>query len=237
VLEALSREPFAVVGHRGAAGEAPENTLKALRRAIESGADAAEFDVRATSDGFLVVFHDEDTSRLTGRRLVVSSATLGELRKLSVMGERIPLLEELLGEASGRIPLLLELKVPSAAEALVEAVSRAGLRSEVMVISFHPEAIKSVKELDPGLATGLIYARPPGMVVECKRIGCQAVLPRYNLATEKAIGLAHRLGLRVIAWTVNDTTTASRLVSRGVDAIATDYPTRMVKLRESLGKA
>jgi Glycerophosphoryl diester phosphodiesterase len=69
---------------------------------------------------------------------------------------------------------------------------------------------------------GLLYAKPPGRVVDAKKLGCQIALPRYTLATERAIALAHRLGLYVVAWTVNDPATAAELWRRGVDGIATD---------------
>ena len=232
VVEALKRRPFSVVGHRGAAGQAPENTLRALREAIESGADAAEFDVQVTGDGVPIVFHDEDASRVAGVSLNVRRAVLREVRALRVSGEPVPTLAELLEESRGRIPLLLEIKNAADTDVIVGHVERSGMVGDVMLISFHPEALRRARELNPRIPTGLIYYRPPGMIVECKRLGCDAVLPRHNLATEKAVALAHRLGLIVVAWTVNDPARAIALVRRGVDAIATDYPRRIARLRE-----
>ena len=96
-------------------------------------------------------------------------------------------------------------------------IREAGAEKWTAVISFYDEALAKI----PGYK-GLIYAKPPGRVVEAKKLNCLLVLPRYTLATEKAISLAHKLGMYVVAWTVNDPTVALNLWKRGVDGIATD---------------
>ena len=92
----------------------------------------------------------------------------------------------------------------------------------------------TARKLLPDIITGLIYARPPGRIFEAKKLGANIVLPRYTIATKKANSLAHKLGLYVVAWTVNDIKVANRLIQSKIDAIATDYPDKLIKLRASI---
>ncbi len=234
VLGFLKRRPFSVVGHRGARGLAPENTLVALRAAISAGADAAEFDVQRTADGVLVASHDPVVVGDDGRRVDVRRSSYSEIASVTVKGERLPRLEEIIAEAGGRIGLLFDVKEASDTGSLVELLRREAAVEQSAVISFDDRAIIEARRLEPRLATGLIYFRPPGRILDCKRLGCRLVLPRYPLATEKAVALAHRLGMLVLAWTVNSEEWALRLARRRVDAIATDYPDRLARLRNSL---
>lgn len=235
LMEALSRKPFAIVGHRGAAGLAPENTLAALEAAIRAGADVAEFDVQSTADGVLVASHDPVLTLEGGVRIDIRSSRYEDIKDVRVCGERIPRIEEIVEAARGRIALFLEVKVPGDTAPLVELLRGLDAVDYVAVISFEEEAVRTVKRLEPRLAAGIIYFRPPGKIIECKKtLRCEIVLPRYPLATEKAVALAHRLGLKVVAWTVDDTEWALRLARRGVDAIATNRPDRLAELRRRL---
>ncbi len=233
VLEALERKPFAVVGHRCAAGEALENTLSALKQAIQDGADIVEVDVQATRDGVLVLAHDENLYRIAGVDLNVREATWEEVSRVKLPnGERVARLDEFLEHIVDVIPAFIEVKHPEDTPLVLEAVR--GFEEWIAIISFHDDAIAQVRRRAPSIPVGLIYARPPGRIVDAKRLGARIVLPRYTLATEKAVRFAHRLGLKVVAWTVNNESTALQLWKRGVDAIATDYPRRIVELRRKL---
>jgi len=235
VLARISRKPFAVVGHRGAAGRFPENTLKSIEYAIAAGADVVEVDVRATRDGRLIVFHDPDLKRLFNRSERVRDLEYAWIRSnLLLGGEPIPLLEEVLETVRDRVGLFIEVKEPDTTSHVVELVKRYGVVKDTAIISFYDEALVRAREVEPQIATGLIYAKPPGRVLDAKRLGASIVLPHYSIATEKANSLAHKLGLRVVAWTVNDTDTAVRLVKSGVDAIATDLPDALIELRRRL---
>ncbi|KSW12712.1 hypothetical protein CF15_04390 [Pyrodictium occultum] len=235
ILEALGRRPFAVVGHRGAKGLAPENTLAALRRAVEAGADIAEFDMQVTADGRVVASHDPVIKGVDDRTLNVRKASLDEVKAVDLGGgEHPPTLEELLAEARGRILLFLEVKEPGDTGRVLEVVRREKAVDMVALISFHDEALLEARRLEPGLPTGIVYFKPPGRILDCRRLGCRIVLPRYPLATEKAAALAHRLGLRVVAWTVNEERWILELARRGVDGIATDYPDMAAAVRSRL---
>jgi glycerophosphoryl diester phosphodiesterase len=225
---------FFVVAHRGASGYEPENTLRAVRRALEMGVDAVEVDVRLSRDGVPVVIHDETVDRTTNGRGLVRSMSVEELRRLDAgKGERIPLLSEVLEEVKGRCALFAELKEVDAAEPALKLVEAAGMLDSVLFISFEQEALAAVKRLAPRSHVGLIYAKPSDGIVAAKHLGCEFVLPHYRLATEKAVAFAHRMGLLVVAWTVDDAETAAELKRRGVDGIASNYPDRILKLREA----
>ncbi len=230
------RGRFFVVAHRGASGYEPENTLRAVRRALEMGVDAVEVDVRLSRDGVPVVIHDETVDRTTSGRGRVREMTAEELRGLDAgAGERVPLLEEVLDEVRGRAVLFLELKEREAAEPSLELVRGRGMLDQVLFISFDEQAISAVKAREPAAHAGLIYARPGEAVVAARRLGCEFVLPHYRLATERAVAFAHRLRLLVVAWTVDDPGLAAELKRRGVDGIASNYPDRMMPLRGATG--
>lgn len=228
---------FFIVAHRGASGHEPENTLRAVRRAIEVGADAVEVDVRLSKDGIPVVIHDESVDRTTNGQGKVRDMTAAELRELDAgKGERIPLLEEVLDEVKGRVALFLELKEPEAIVPALRLVRERGMHDQVFFVSFDGSTLILVKEKMPEAHTGLIYAKPEGGVVEAKRLGCEFVLPHYRLATEKAIAFAHRMGLLVVAWTVDDPKLAAELKEKGVDGIASNYPELIIPLRHGLNE-
>ncbi|MEZ0345223.1 MAG: glycerophosphodiester phosphodiesterase family protein [Infirmifilum sp.] len=228
------RRRFFIVAHRGASGYEPENTLRAVRRALEMKVDAVEVDVRLSKDGVPVVMHDETVDRTTNGRGRVRDMTVEELRKLDAgRGERIPLLEEVLDEVRGRSVLFLELKESDAAKPALELVERRGMLEEVLFISFDERALSAVRAEQPAAHLGLIYARPTDGIVAAKRLGCEFVLPHYRLATEKAVAFAHRMKLLVVAWTVDEVEVAEELKRRGIDGIATNYPDRLLPLRNA----
>ena len=224
-------EGFFVVAHRGASAYEPENTLLSIRRAFEMKADAVEVDARLTKDGRVVIIHDESVDRTTNGSGLVSELTLHEIREFDAgKGEVVPTLEEVLEEVRGKGCLFLEIKVEEAAIPCLNLVEEHDMLEGVLFISFIPEALKRIKERE-GSHTGLIYVKPRDGIVGAKKIGCEAVLPYYRLATEKAVAFAHRMKLKVIPWTVDELDVARDLRRRGVDGIATNRPDIISKLK------
>lgn len=230
VLERLSKTPFAVVGHRGAAGLAPENTLAAFRKALELGVDAVEVDVQLTLDGVPVALHDEDLLRVAGAGISVRRSRLADLGSVKIGGEPLATLEEVLRTCAERAGILVEIKTPGDEAAVAEVIRSAGAEEWVAVISFHESVLSSFSKILK-IPLGLVYSQPPGKIFEAKRLGSEIVLPRYSLATAKAVEIAHRLGMRVVAWTVNQPRWVEELWKRGVDGIATDYPDMALRIR------
>ena len=238
ILRRLTVKPFAVVGHRGAGGELPENTLKAFERGIAAGADVVECDVRETADGELVVVHDPDFKRVAGVDVRVKELTLKEIKeRIRVAGtEPVPTLREVVETVNGRCGLFVEIKEPETTGKVVEEVLSLSENPEwIALISFYLEALKRVKEIKGELTTGLIYSRPPGGIVTAREVGAEIVLPRWPLATEKAVRFAHRLKEVVVAWLINDEKSFERALKNGVEAMATDYPSWLVEKRKEAG--
>jgi len=234
ILDLLKRKPFALVGHRGAAGLEPENTIRSIKKAIEIGVDIVEVDVRSTKDGKLVLLHDEDFNRLANLNIKLRDLSLSETRNIRIKGERIATLEEAITTIDGVTGLFVEIKEPDVTESVIDVVKEYGAEPWTAIVSFYDEALIKVARFSRRIITGLIYFKPPGRIFEAKRLGARIVLPRYNIATVKANAMAHKLGLYVVTWTINTIELAKKLLKNGVDAIASDYPNRLAELRDSM---
>jgi glycerophosphoryl diester phosphodiesterase len=206
-----------IVGHRGYPNKELENTLPSIEAAIEHGADIVEVDIQSTLDGVLVISHDESLERTFGVSVNIRESVWKDIKKIKKGKYTVPTLSDVLKTVSGRVGLFVEIKHPEDTEKVVKAIHEAKAEKWTAVISFHEEVLK-----DLNLYKGLVYSKPPGKILEAKEIGCQLVLPKYYLATEKANAFAHRMGLYVVAWTVNNVDTAVKLWKSGVNGIATD---------------
>ena len=151
------------IGHRGAAGHAPENTLAAIQKGIALGVDLVEIDVRRTADGVLVVLHDATVNRTTDGKGRVDRLSLADVKKFNAgNGEQIPTLEEVLKMTAGRAGLMLELKIKGAARQAVETVREAGFSAPVIYASFLHDELIHVRAVDPGcLSHGALWTVAP----------------------------------------------------------------------------
>ncbi len=215
-----------VIAHRGASAEKKENTLPAFERAIEVGADYLEFDVQASRDGALVVFHDLVLDRLTPLRGSLHSRTLAELRE-----HAIPTLEEVLELAAGRIGVMAEIKRPWLYRRHdIVARTVALLDERAVVLSFSRRAILETKRLRPKLRT----MQHVGLGVPIRRaVGSWAAGFDDDLVTRRGLAKAQRLGLETAVYTVNDPARMVELRELGVAGIFTDCPGLA---REALGR-
>lgn len=238
-----------VIGHRGAAGHAPENTMAAFRCGVELGATFLETDLQLTRDARWVCIHDSTLDRTTNGRGNVNSFTLAELRRLDAgswfsegrgkrggpafTGETIPTLEELLEfSAQADASLYLELKrvgAWGAAQTLVGAINAAGAATRVVVISFDAGMLDAVRQREPMIMTGLLFDRAhPDIVRKAVQIGARQIAPRGNLVTPVLIAEARGADLHVVTWTINDPADIRHVSAAGVHGIITDYPDRVV---------
>lgn len=218
---------FAIIAHRGASAYEPENTIRAFLRAIEMGADAIEFDVRLSKDGVAVVVHDEDLSRIAGVNKRVRDLTSEELRRISVLGsdQHIPTLTEALDTIDSKCGLVIEIKDLGVEEQVVRALRERGLADLAIIISFHREALSRVKALDKGIETGIIVSRRSIHLADyVKRGYADTIFARYDIVTPRLVHEVKAAGGRVYVWTVNDPTTAIKMIGYGVNGIATDKP-------------
>jgi len=217
-----------LVGHRGVPELELENTLQSIEKAIELGAHVVEVDIQRTRDGVFVLSHDDNLLRVFGVGLNIRDASWEEVAKVQRDGYRPARLEEALELTKGKVGLFLEIKHPEDAEGVYKKVLEYKAEEWTAIISFYPQALEVLRGK---ITTGLVYSKPPGMIPEAKKLGCLFVLPKYGLATQKAVDFAHRLKLKVVAWTVNDPQKAKELFERGVDGIATD---NVKKLKDTI---
>lgn len=227
--------PFLCIGHRGARGHEPENTLRSIRRALELGANAIEIDVWSV-DGELVVIHDSRLDRTTNGRGLLRRKSFAYLRTLDAgLGEQIPTLREVCELVRGRAVLNVELKGPRTAgpvsELIRELVAKHSCRyADFLVSSFSRRELRAVT--DPHIPIGLLLGRPSRLCwFNARRVRACAVNPALRYTTRAFIEEAHRRGLRVYVFTVNDPADIARLMAWGVDGIFTDFPERVAALR------
>lgn len=240
----LDRSARPVVAHRGASGLRPENTLAAFALARELGADGIELDVRLSRDGIPVVHHDPDLQRSSRRPGLVRDFPAMELAQCDAGdGEGIPALATVL-EATGALPLLVELKEPEAALPVLEAFRRGGAEARVVVASFHREA------LTPFRGTGIPLGAARTEIARASLAAAigwpagrvpwrfYAVPDRYRelvpVPTERFIRRAGVQGCPVHVWTVDDPARANVLWQRGVSGIITNRPDLILAARDGL---
>ncbi|MCC6443405.1 MAG: glycerophosphodiester phosphodiesterase [Armatimonadetes bacterium] len=230
----------AIIAHRGDSGHCPENTLAAFRSALEIGADGIELDIHASRDGRLVVCHDATVARTTGQEGRISEMDYDEIRALDAgsrfdarfAGERMPLLDEVLDLALGRGRLYIEVKEPGC-EALVARLLRERRAvADSLIISFHADCLLALKKLLPDAALGFLTVRPDDLA-RVAEMGLPAISIACRPVTADFVEAAHRQGIMVSCWTVNEPEAMGSLARFGVDSITTDFPARCLSV---LGK-
>jgi len=217
------------IAHRGASTKAPENTLRAFRRALALGTDGLELDVHVTRDRVAVVFHDDQLRRLTGTGGKIAAKTWRELGLLRVRGtEPIPRLVDVLRLTRGRAVVQIEIKTGVPVAPVVRAVRAARAQDDVIFASFSPAIIRTARRLAPAVPRMLITdgRRPPATLVRlsaaCAASGLS--LDHRAIRSAAAVRYFHARGQAVWCWTVNDARTMRRLATWGIDAIISDDP-------------
>lgn len=220
-----------IIGHRGAAGHAPENTLPSLKAALELGVDAIEIDVRKTKDGRLVLSHDADLDRLARNSLHIGRTPYEDLRHIALPQDtRIISLERAL-RLVGPTPVIIELKSPGAVQELVALLERFP-RCNVWVASFNHAALLRLKKLNPQLKLVALERTNPIEVVQTARhAGFTGIGTNYWIMNPLTYWLARRAGLQIYVYTVNNLFIARflRALYPHID-ICTDYPDRLKAL-------
>jgi glycerophosphoryl diester phosphodiesterase len=225
--------PFA---HRGGASDAPENTMPAFEYAVGLGYRYLETDVHVTADGVVVAFHDNDLQRTCGRPGRISDLPWSEVRTARVAGPGgtdapVPLLDELLG-AWPDVRVNIDCKTDAAVGALVAALRRSDALRRVCVAAFSD---RRLKRLRAALGDGLCSALGP-MEIAALRVGRPrrdrgqaAQVPvrggPVTVTNDGFVARAHRAGIAVHVWTIDDAAEMGRLLDLGVDGIMTDRPT------------
>jgi glycerophosphoryl diester phosphodiesterase len=227
-----------IIAHRGASADAPENTLAAFALARAQGADGIELDVMRCATGEVVVFHDDDLSRLGKRPTLVRDMPFDDLRRIDVgAGERIPLLSEVLARLDGML-INVELKSPprwtwrlqddGLATAVADELRRHDLVARALVSSFDPLLLLRLRRYAPEIATALLFAHdqalPYRQAWAAPLLQPRALHPESLLADARAVAAWRARGFAVNVWTVDDPGELRLLAAYGVDGIITNRP-------------
>lgn len=222
-----SSSVFICFAHRGAGGHEPENTLLAIEKAIDMGAPWIEIDVFAV-EGKAVVIHDERLERTTNGRGYVMQSSLGYLRSLDAgKGQKIPLLDEVFELTRHRASVNVELKGTDTAGVVVGAIERHQLLQDasILVSSFNHRELEKVRALNPDIPIGALgYGLPPKYAKFAQDIGAVSVHTSVSRVNRSFVNDAHRRGLKIFVYTVNNAADLKRVRSLGVDGVFTDYP-------------
>lgn len=216
-----------IIAHRGAPGPR-ENTIEGFLAGVAAGADWIELDVHQTADGRLVVHHD----LALGRR-PLAACTLREARQRArrLKGIELPTLEEVIEAVPDSVGLGVEIKAPFIGPAVVRALARQQATERVLVSSFHFPTIRQLAELKPRLPTGILtIARLLDPVKELRRARARALCQEHALCDRLLVRQVHRVGGKVLVWTVNREADLKRMLKLHVDGIITDYPARLRRL-------
>jgi glycerophosphoryl diester phosphodiesterase len=250
--------PLVMIGHRGAAGHLPENTMASFEKAIEMGVHGLELDVQLSADGIPVVIHDPTLDRTTNASGPVGAHTLASLRRLDAghrfesggafpfrdQGHRISTLSEVL-DVFRDIPITIELKGesgPNLAHATADVIADLGAHDRVIVGSFETSLLNIIRRRLPGVLTNfgntevrnLFLLHKVGLHRLGPTPGDVMMIPRryrdHELATVRFRKATRDLGLEMHIWTVNEPSEMHRMIDLGVDGILTDYPDRLLAI-------
>jgi len=236
-----------VIGHRGAAGHAPENTLAGFRRAALFGLRWVEFDVALTRDNEPVLLHDETVDRTTDGKGKLAAMTLGALQTLDAgawkaaefAGERVPTLAEAF-DALRKIGLgaNIEIKPTKGREAETGAIVARQVAAAwpeslppPLLSSFKPAALAAARDAASQLARGYLVNRlTRGWQEEAAALGCVSIHVSQRTLNREAAAEVRQAGYRLLSYTVNDAARARLLFDWGVEAVFTDYPDRLAAI-------
>ena len=241
----INKEKILIIAHRGASNLAPENTLKAFKKAIELNADLIEFDVHQSKDGEIVIMHDSNTFRTTGHLGLIKDMTLEELKNLDCGdGEAIPTLEELIELTKGKIGLNCEIKTKGIAQKIVQTFREADLFESTIISSFNHNELLKIKKLEPQLKIATLDPTRTGWIINwfsrknmIKKASSNkfyGINPLYLIVKKKFVDKAHEENLKVFPWTVDSVSSIENLIRMGVDGIISNNISRVQEVLNKL---
>ncbi len=214
------------IGHRGAMAYAPENTMTSFQLAVDQGADMFELDVKVTSDGVVIVMHDNKVNRMTNGRGRISQMSAKDIYELRILGtEKVPTLEGVLDKFGGTIGINIELKARGTGSLCVDLVVKKGLTARVLFSSFDGMELARVREANSDARLAFLCEEKKIEIVSiAERLGCEVVAPKHRLCKPDLVKMAHSKGLKVYVWTVNNPKKMRKFIDMGVDGIITNKP-------------
>ena len=222
------------IGHRGAKGFEPENTIPSFQKAIELHVDGVELDVHVCKSGELVVIHDFTVDRTTNGIGVVADMTLAELKKLRINSlYEIPTLEEVLSLFNNQHLINIELKGKNTAQLVCDCINRWVHNQQYeyqnfIVSSFQRKELEVVANYNSKIPLGILTQASVEQALEWADVFlAKAIHPHFSLLTPENVALTHQKGYQIYTWTVNEIADIERVKNLEVEAIITDFPDRI----------
>ena len=224
-----------IIGHRGACGYEPENTLVSFQRALDMGVDMIELDVHVCKTGQLVVMHDETVDRTTNGHGNVADMPFEELSSLRTeKNQQIPTLQEVIELIDRKIPINIELKGLGTAKPVSELVKvyfeKDWKADNFVISSFDHEQLLEFKKLCSDIKTGILFdalLMPENIASAAEKYAADFIGLDLEIITQDFVNAAHQKGFPVFVWTVNGKQAADRMRSFGVQGIFTNYPDKV----------
>ena len=220
------------VAHRGASDRALENSPSAFALAASGGADMIEFDVRLSSDGVPVVFHDGRTGRTAKENLAVARTPASRLRAIRLKnGEKLPSLADVLAIVGGKVPINIESKASGGIAAAAKALSKAGYGGRLLLSSGLRGECLAARALLPGMPCGLVTRRPSASdLAFCLRHGLSSIHPSRRLLTVLRLRKVASSGIPLLPYTIDNPEEAFALIAAGAVGV---FSNRAQALREA----
>ena len=222
--------------HRGFSQLFPENTIPAFEEAIKTGVDRIEMDLRLSSDGKMVIIHDDTVDRTTNKDGLVSDFSLNELRQLDAgswkspefKGLTIPTLEEALKVAKGNCFVNIDLKDAAAVEPMVKLAEKMDMIDQIVITGKIPECVQAIRNVNTRITMfhefpdEMVLTQPQLAVMKVREHQLPGSLIFHKAANETFIRESKLHGLSVSVWGVQEKTDMLNLIELGVDSIMTD---------------
>jgi glycerophosphoryl diester phosphodiesterase len=222
------------IGHRGAKGHEPENTLPSFQKALDLNADGIELDVHVCKTGELIVIHDFTVDRTTNGSGTVSELSLSEIKSLRINGDiKIPTLEEVLELVGKKCLINIELKGRHTAKPVSHLIEKYILEGDYsyddfIVSSFQREELEMIFSINPKIHLGVLSQASVTQALEwANTFSAKAIHPHFSLLTEENVKKAQAQGFKVYTWTVNETEDIERIKTYNVNGIITDFPEKI----------
>lgn len=212
------------IGHRGAKGHLPENTLVSFQKAIDLGADMIELDVRLSFDKVPMVLHDETIDRTTPKTGLVTDYNAKELQQLG-----IPTLRDVFELVDNRCEINVELKTFSATQAVLDLIAKSTFdQNKILISSFDWNALQEVRFHDEEIRIGVLTETDLDLALAfAKFIKAYSINPYYHLLTTESVQRIKEKGFKVFPWTINEPEDITFVQSLKVDGIITDFPEKL----------
>ncbi|MBD3380923.1 MAG: hypothetical protein GF404_01870 [candidate division Zixibacteria bacterium] len=226
-----------VCAHRGASQVCPENSQKAIEKALEMSADAVEIDIRATSDGVPVLMHDKRLKRVAGLDRKISEVDLAQFKQIRLNNSEPPaILEDILAEFGHKTEIILDIKTSGLENKLIEMIRRQDISGTVIVSAFNPKIIKRFRIEIPDIRTALILGKHALLPLTAnftfylehlkKRTEVDFLHLEYSPKYMEAYSSLHAKGIDISYWTVNRAEDIEEVQKLEPYSIMTDYPDR-----------